>query len=63
MFILRTVEGFPGRLTVKRVSDGRVYEANASFGLYEDRNDRAATLLKAFDAQLLAYGKRRRLAP
>lgn len=63
LFTLRTVEDLPGRMTVKRVNDARVYEAAASIGLYDDRTERAAALLRSFDEQMLVFGRRRKLEP
>lgn len=60
-FAIRTVEDWPGLLTVRRTADQRGYEAAAVIGVYGDRKDRAQALLDALDKQLHAFSRKRRL--
>ena len=58
-FQLKTIEDYPGVLTVKRLGAPRVYQASARIGEFNDHPDRAAELLAAFDRQMRAFGKKR----
>lgn len=58
-FQLKTVEGYPGVLLVKRMPDPSVYQATVSVGMFNDHRDRAEELLTAFDRQMRAFGKKR----
>ena len=65
---LRTVEDWPGTLLIRRSDDqprpttGRVYQASAAIGRFEDDHaDRAQALLEAFDQHLQAFGRKKRL--
>lgn len=66
-FRLRTVEDWPGTLTIRRATTGadepthRIYEASCSIGTFGDRTTRSQALLDAFDKQLLAFGRKPRL--
>ncbi len=63
-FHLRTVEDWPGQLTVRRVPEPDLYKAEASIGRFPQkpkRLERASALLKALDEYMLAFGKKRRL--
>ena len=60
-FGIRTVEDWPGILTVRRVDDDRVYEASASIGWTNDRTQRETALLEALDKQMRAFGKKHRM--
>ena len=57
-FVLRTVEDYPGTLNVRKTNDERVYQAEATIGLFENRIDRADALLKAFNKSMQAYGRK-----
>ena len=58
---IRTVEDWPGVLEVHRTNDERIYRTTATIGHFADRTDRAEALLKAFDEQMHAFAKKRRL--
>jgi hypothetical protein len=58
---IRTVEDWPGVLRVHRTADERIYQSTATIGLFGDRTDRAQALLKAFDEQMEAFARKRRL--
>jgi hypothetical protein len=57
-FTLLTIEDFPGTLNVRKAGDGRVYEADATIGLFGNHTKRAQQLLAAFSKSMIAYGKR-----
>lgn len=59
-FRLRTIEGYPGELAVWQADDDRIYQATATIGHYGDRTHRAQQLLKAFEHQMRAFGKKRK---
>jgi hypothetical protein len=62
IYVIETVEGFPGRLTVTRCEGPEVYRATVEIGLFGDKTDRAASLAKAFDRQMKAFAHKRSLA-
>src|SRR5688572_13584507 len=62
-FQLKTVEGHTARLVVIRAPDPQVYQVEAEVGLYSDRLDRAMQLCAAFDRQMRAFGRKRKLPP
>jgi hypothetical protein len=57
-FDIRTVEGYPAKLEVFR-DVGSVYRAQASVGMFDDRTQRADELLRAFERQMRAFGRKR----
>lgn len=65
-FRLRTIEDWPGTLTIRRTHDARIYEATAFIGLKADEggeaiidhSSRAEALLKALDRQMLEFGRK-----
>jgi len=59
-FAIRTVEDWPGTLTVRKTNDQRVYEATAVIGVFGDRKERAAALLDALDTRLRELGRKRK---
>jgi hypothetical protein len=60
-FILKTIEGWPAELEVRREAPPRVYSATASVGVFGDRVDRAEALLAELERQLVAFSRKRRL--
>ena len=60
-FTLRTVEGYPGWLKVRRQPPPAMYRAECSIGLYGDRIERAGKLVDAFEEQMIAFSKKRSL--
>lgn len=62
-FRILSVEDDPGTLWVKRTNDARVYEASASIGRIIDQPERAKALLEELHKQMLAFGRKRTLAP
>jgi hypothetical protein len=62
-FELRTVEGWPGELVVRRSTGARACEVESvsigRFPLEPARVERGALLVKAFEAHLEAYGRKR----
>lgn len=63
VFELKTVDDRPGRMTVRRTDNDRIYEAEATVGRFDLANDRilAERLLAAFDRQMHQFGKKRTL--
>ncbi|MHC4991766.1 MAG: hypothetical protein ACYTGC_12375 [Planctomycetota bacterium] len=59
-FELKTVEDRPAELTVRRVDGPGVYETTATVGRFQDDEDRAEALRRAFDEHMRAYGRKRR---
>jgi hypothetical protein len=56
---VRTIEDWPGWLTVRRTGDHRVYEASAGIGRFDDHEDRRDALLDALRRYMRAYGRKR----
>jgi hypothetical protein len=64
IFALKTVEGWPGELSVERVPPPEVYRATARIGRFPampDRMERTERLLEALDRFMLAYAAKPKL--
>ncbi len=48
----------PVELVVRRAPEPRIYEASATAGLFDDRDELAARLIEAFDDAMRAYGSK-----
>lgn len=60
-FALKTVEGYPAVLRVHQTAGPDVYFAEAHIGMFDTRRERAVELLKAFDKQMRAFGRKRKI--
>jgi hypothetical protein len=58
-FQLKSIEDYPGVLTVRRVDDERICTAEASIGRYGDYDTKAVALLASFDEFLRGFGAKR----
>lgn len=66
-FRLKTIEGWPAELHVRRTGDESVYEVVAAsvgrFGNTATYERRAGELVQAFNEQMLLWGAKRRMQP
>ncbi len=56
---VRTVEDWPGTLTIHRIESDQVYEATAIIGVFNDRAERADSLITAFEKHMAEFGRKK----
>lgn len=59
IYHIKTLDDRPGRLTIMRREDKRVYDATAVVGWFEDDTPKADALLDALKKQMRAFGRKR----
>ena len=66
IFKLKTIEGWPVTMTLRKVEGEEVYKASATVSHFPDlpaRQTRAKKLLDAFDKMMRAFGSKLQLVP